>query len=214
MPRPTAVFDHLVVAAATLEEGETYLEDRLGTRLQRGGKHDAMGTHNSLVKLGAKCYLELISVDPEAVVPQRPRWFGLDTTAMQAALRERPRLIHWVARTTDIDAARRAFAVDPGEVLTLSRAAFEWRITVPVDGDLPAGGVLPSLIQWADSRHPADALPDSSLRLVALAGAHPQLGVVRATLAALALGDTIKITYAERPRLAAMLQTPRGPVTL
>jgi hypothetical protein len=211
---PAAVFDHLVVAAATLEQGESYLEERLGARLQRGGKHGAMGTHNSLVKLGAKCYLEVIAVDPEASAPSRPRWFALDTPALQETLRDRPHLIHWVARTTDIDAARHAFVVDPGKTRKLRRAAFEWRITVPVDGHLPAGGVLPSLIQWADARHPADAMPESGLRLVALAGAHPQPGLVRATLAALALGDTIKITYGERPRLAAMLQTPRGLVTL
>ncbi len=85
---------------------------------------------------------------------------------------------------------------------------------MPVDGQLPAGGVLPSLIQWADARHPADALPDSRLSLVALAGAHPQPGWVRATLAALSLDETIKVTFGERPRLAAMLQTPRGPVML
>ena len=30
--KPAAVFDHLVVAAATLEQGETYLEAQLGVR--------------------------------------------------------------------------------------------------------------------------------------------------------------------------------------
>ena len=211
---PAAVFDHLVVAAATLEQGETYLEERLGVRPQRGGKHLAMGTHNSLIKLGAQRYLEVIAIDPEASPPGHARWFGLDATALQSALRAMPRLIHWVARTADIDAARRALAVDPGAVEAMNRGAFEWRITVPADGSLPAGGVLPTLIQWADARHPTDAMPDAGVRLVALAGAHPQPGVIRSALAALALSDTIKVTYAAQPRLAAMLHTPRGPVTL
>ena len=96
----------------------------------------------------------------------------------------------------------------------MTRGGFEWRITVPADGSLPAGGVLPTLIQWADHRHPADALPDSRLRLLALAGAHPHPGVIRSALAALALGETIKVTYGAQPRMVAMLQTPRGPVTL
>jgi hypothetical protein len=211
---PAAVFDHLVVAAATLEQGETYLEERLGVRPQRGGKHLAMGTHNSLIKLGTQRYLEVIAIDPEASPPGHARWFGLDATALQSALRAMPRLIHWVARTVDIDAARRALAVDPGAVQAMSRGAFEWRITVPADGSLPAGGVLPTLIQWADERHPTDAMPDSGVRLVAFAGAHPQPGIIRSALAALALTDTIKVTYAAQPRLVAMLQTPRGPVTL
>ncbi len=211
---PAAVFDHLVVAAATLEQGETYLEETLGVRPQRGGQHLAMGTHNSLIKLGARHYLEVIAIDPDANAPPHPRWFGLDAPALGSALRARPRLIHWVARTTDIDAARRALTVDPGAVHAMTRGAFAWRITVPADGSLPGGGVLPTLIQWADVRHPADTMPDTGVRLVALAGAHPQPGVIRSALAALALAETIKVSYAAQPRIAAMLHTPRGPVTL
>lgn len=209
-----AVFDHLVVAAATLEQGEDYLEKRLGACAQRGGKHHAMGTHNSLLKLGARGYIEVIAIDPEATAPRRPRWFALDTAALQSDLRGGPRLIHWVACTADIVAARRAFRFDPGAACRMARGAYEWQITVPSDGGLPEGGVLPSLIQWVDARHPADALPDTGIRLVALAGAHPEPALIRPTLAALALADAIKITYAAAPRLAAMLQTPRGPVTL
>lgn len=96
----------------------------------------------------------------------------------------------------------------------MARGGFEWRITVPHDGGLPAGGVLPSLIQWADARHPADAMPDTAIRLIALAGAHPAPALIRPTLAELALAGTLKVTYGIPPRLAAMLQTPRGPVTL
>jgi len=102
-----ATFDHLVVAAATLEQGEDHLESLLGVRPQRGGKHVAMGTHNSLLKLGERSFLEVIAIDPDGAAPARPRWFALDTDALQASLREAPRLIHWVARTDDIDAARR-----------------------------------------------------------------------------------------------------------
>jgi len=209
-----AVLDHLVVAAATLEEGEDYVETRLGARPLRGGKHLAMGTHNSLLRLGEKTYLEVIAIDPDAAAPARARWFGLDTAARRAELQTAPRLIHWVARTDDIVAARRACAVDCGEVQTMARDAFEWRMTIPADGHLPGGGVLPTLIEWADERHPADAMPNVGIRLVALAGAHPEPALIRSVLAALSLADAIKVTFAATPRLAAMLQTPRGPVTL
>jgi hypothetical protein len=37
---------------------------------------------------------------------------------------------------------------------------------------------------------------------------------VRAALAALGLSDTLKVTYGRTPRLAAMLRSPRGIVTL
>ena len=209
-----ATFDHLVVAAATLEQGEDHLESLLGVRPQRGGKHVAMGTHNSLLKLGERSFLEVIAIDPDGAAPARPRWFALDTAALRAEVQEAPRLIHWVARTDDIVAARRACPVYCGEIHAMARGAFEWRITIPADGRLPGDGVLPTLIQWADERHPADAMPDVDVRMVALAGAHPEPDAIRSALAALSLSDTIKVTYAATPRLATMLQTTRGPVTL
>ena len=209
-----AALDHLVVAAATLEEGEDYVESRLGARPLRGGKHVAMGTHNSLLKLGEKIYLEVIAIDPDGVAPGRPRWFGLDTAALRAAVQEAPRLIHWVARTDDIFAARRACPVDCAEVHAMARGKFEWRITIPADGRLPGGGVLPTLIQWADERHPTDAMPDAGIRLVALAAAHPEPDAIRSVLTALSLANTLQVTFAVTPRVAAMLRTARGPVVL
>jgi hypothetical protein len=208
-----AVLDHLVVAAATLEQGESYIESRLGVRPGRGGKHVAMGTHNSLLKLGPKTYLEVIAIDPDAVAPQRPRWFGLDTATLRAELRDTPRLLHWVARTEDIDAARRVYR-GAGDVHAMARGEFEWRMTIPANGELPAGGVLPTLIQWKDAHHPTDSMPETGIRLVALGGAHPEPTSIRSALAALELSDAIKITFAAKPRLAAMLQTARGPIAL
>ncbi len=96
----------------------------------------------------------------------------------------------------------------------MRRGDFEWRITVPDDGHLPGRGLVPTLIQWADERHPADGLNESGVRLVALAGEHPEPAPVRAALAALGLSDTLKVTYGATPRIAAMLRTPRGVVAL
>ncbi len=56
---PEVAPDHLVVAAASLEQGVDWIEDKLGTRPQPGGRHVAMGTHNALLRLGARLYLEL-----------------------------------------------------------------------------------------------------------------------------------------------------------
>jgi len=211
---PGATFDHLVFAAATLEQGEDHLESLLGVRPQRGGKHVAMATHNSLLKLGPRSFLEVIAIDPEGTAPARRRWFALDAPAMREALSEAPRLIHWVARTDDIDGARRACPIDLGLAHPMERGAFRWRITIPADGHLPGAGVLPTLIQWADEHHPTDTMPESGIRMAALAGAHPEPGAMHAALAALSLGETIKVTFASTPRLAALLRTPRGPVTL
>jgi len=207
-------FDHLVVAALTLEAGEDHLERLLGVRPQRGGKHVAMGTHNSLLKLGEGRFLELIAIDPDGKAPSRPRWFALDSAEMRAALAAGPRLIHWVARCDDLDAVRRAAPVDLGRAHEMTRGAYTWRITIPDDGHLPRGGVFPTLIQWSDARHPADAMADSGLRLIALSAAHPEPAVIRLALAALGLADAPKVTFGTPARLAAMLKTSRGTVTL
>lgn len=208
-----ATLDHLIVAAETLDSGEDYLESVLGVRPRRGGKHAAMGTHNSLLKLGERCFLELIAIDPDAAAP-RPRWFDLDRPAIRALVAQQPRLIHWVARTDDIEAARRASPIDPGPVHAMSRGDFRWRITIPDDGGRPGAGVLPTLIQWQDARHPADDMADTGVRLAALAAAHPEPGSMREALAALGLSETLKVTFDAAPRLAAMLATRLGTVTL
>jgi Glyoxalase-like domain len=206
--------DHLVVAAATLEQGEDHLEALLGARPRRGGKHVAMGTHNSVLRLGDGAYLEVIAVDPEGITPDRPRWFELDRPAMRASLAHGPRLIHWAARCDDIDAARALSPSDYGLIYPMQRASYSWRMTIPDDGHLPGAGLIPTLIQWSGSNHPADALADDHIRVAAIAGAHPEPATIRAALERLGLHDVLKVTYAVTPRLAAMLHTPRGTATL
>lgn len=209
-----ATLDHLVIAAATLAQGCDYVESGLGARPQPGGRHVAMGTHNALLRFGSRLYLEVMAIDPQAQAPTRARWFDLDEPRMRATLAEGPRLVHYVARSDDIDALAARSAVDLGEVLPMSRGDWRWRITVPADGHLPARGLVPALIQWSDDRHPADALADHGLSLVALAGEHPDPAPVRSALARLGLSDEVKVTYGQSPRLAAMIRTPRGVVTL
>jgi hypothetical protein len=77
-----------------------------------------------------------------------------------------------------------------------------------------AAGLVPTLIQWPDARHPTDNMTDSGCRLVAVAGEHPEPASVRAELAALGLSDTMKVTYGKSPRIAAMIRTSRGVATL
>jgi hypothetical protein len=213
-PPPDLALDHLVVAAQSLETGVSWVEERLGVRATPGGRHAAMATHNALVGLGPRCYLEVIATDPSAPAPVRPRWFDLDEPRMRARLAEGPALVHWVVRTRHIDDDVMAADVELGEILTMTRSDFTWRIAVPPDGHLAARGLVPTLIEWSTHAHPADRLPDRGVRLVTLAGEHPEPAPVRTMLAKLGLSETLKVTYGQSPRLAAMLRTPRGLVTL
>jgi len=187
----TATIDHLVVAAQTLAQGCDYVESGLRVRPQPGGKHPTMGTHNALLRLGERLYLEVMAIDPEAPKPLRARWFDLDEPRMRASLTDGPRLIHFVARTDDIDGLAARSPEDLGDVLPMARGEWRWRMTIPVDGHLPGRGLVPTLIQWPDERHPAEAMPDHGLSLVALAGEHPDPAPVRAAIARLGLAEDV-----------------------
>lgn len=213
--------DHLVVACTRLEEGIDWVEQKLGTRPQRGGRHSAMGTHNAVLKLGARAYLEVISIDSEATPPARQRWFALDEPAMQTRLAGGPALVTWVVRCDSLAAAC-ARVPDLGEILLMSRGDYRWKIAVPDDGSLPWGGVLPAAIQWEPGPdgadlHPCDRLPASGCELLELRLAHPaavlgSAGVV-ALFRELRVVGAIDLTPGP-VRIEASIRTPRGDILI
>lgn len=209
-----AEVDHLVLAAATLAQAIEYVGDLTGVVPRPGGKHVTMGTHNAVARLGPRCYLELLAIDPDGAKPARPRWFDLDDAKLAATVGDRPQLIHWVARVPDLPGAIARAKHDPGPAVAFARGDYRWRLTLPDDGKRPGAGLIPTLIAWDVAKHPADALPDDGLSLVELAGSHPSPQSIRDALAALGLADTMRVTYGAAPRLVAMLRTPRGLVTL
>lgn len=211
---PSATPDHLVLAARELDAAAAWLEEHLGVALAAGGKHVRMGTHNRLLGMGADLYLELIAIDPQAPPIDRPRWFGLDSLDLPE---QRPRLIHWVARSDDLARDLAACRHDAGDILAMERGDYRWRITVPADGHLPGDGLLPTLIQWDVPCHPSQRLPDSGCRLMKLEGFHPAPAALKADLAALGLASRLDL-HATEPgeaaQLVAYLKTPRGLVEL
>lgn len=207
-----AVPDHLVLAARDLDAGARWLEARLGVPLLGGGKHVAMGTHNRLLGLGEGFYLELIAVDPAAATPSHPRWFGLDHPERLPA--DRPRLIHWVARSVALEQEAAACLHDPGAILAMARGDYRWRITVPRAGHLPGEGLLPTLIQWDVPLHPSQALADCGCRLMKLEAFHPAPEGLRPSLRALGLGDRIDLHVGDPVELVGYIKTPRGLVEL
>jgi hypothetical protein len=209
-----ATLDHLVVAATTLADGIDYIASTLGATPRPGGKHVAMGTHNALLKLGSRVYLEIIAIDPQGAKPPRPRWFDLDNPVLQSELLEQPRLIHWVARTDDIDGAVAQCPLPLGPVHPMTRGDYRWRLTIPDDGTRPGRGIVPTLIRWDVAKHPAEALPETHITLAQLGATCVEPAPIRAALAALGLDGTLAVTYDRETRLAAMLRTPRGLATL
>lgn len=209
--------DHLVVAASSLDAGEDYIHRVLGVKMQAGGKHVELGTHNKVLRLGERCYLEVIAVDPEAGELKRPRWFELDSREMRERLNERPQLITWAVRTSEIETLAAKSSVPLGAVKPMSRSNLRWRLTMTDDGCLPAGGLIPFLIEWAAAPHPTASMKDSGCSLIGLQGVHPEPEKVESALESLGARHLISIeksSPASIPSLLATIETPTGIKTL
>jgi hypothetical protein len=209
------LIDHLVAAARTLEEGASWLESRLGVPMSPGGKHDTMGTHNRLLSLGPGRYIEVMAIDPEGRKPARPRWFALDTTAMQLRLARSPALIHWAGRTDDIAHSIEATAAGHCEVMPFARGAFRWRMGIPPSGSLAQDGTAPTMIQWDAGGHPSEILPDAGCRLESLVLHHPEAIATLHLLRQAGLDPAEPVEASASGRgLVAYIRSPRGIVAV
>jgi hypothetical protein len=219
----SARVDHLVIAAASLEQGVAWCEATLGVVPAAGGEHPLMGTHNQLLRIATvdypRAYLEVIAIQPGRV-PQRPRrWFDLDEESLRDALAHTgPRLLHFVANVPDVRAAVdawQALGIARGEPVAASRMTprglLQWQITLRDDGQRLYQGALPTLIEWGDT-HPASALSESGVTLQAMGVAHPDADKLRAAYDAIGLQGVA--TRTGSPNLCAVLDTPRGRVKL
>ena len=145
------LIDHLVYAVPRLPAAVADVAERFGVRAQAGGNHLGLGTHNALLALGPRTYLEIIAPDPEQPEPAMPRPFGLDGVS-------HGRLAGWALACDDIDAAvarARSRGYDPGDVTDGRRVgptgtALRWRMTI----SRTAGGLVPFLINWGDTDIP------------------------------------------------------------
>jgi Glyoxalase-like domain len=203
--------DHLVIAARSLEEGSAFIAEQLGVETVPGGQHVRLGTHNRLLGLGPGIYLEVIAIDPQGAAPFQPRWFALDDPAMHERLQSGPQLIHWVARSSDIETDAARSPVPTGPIHPMERGTLKWRITIPADGHLPAGGVVPTLIQWDVDDHPSRRLPESGCGVKSLTGWSDQLNQVFGYSPIVRIGP---ISRGHSPLLEAVFSTPRGEVVL
>ena len=198
------LIDHLVYAVPDLAAGVAEIDKRSGVRAQTGGKHIGLGTHNALLALGTRTYLEIIAPDPGQPEPAMPRPFGVGGARRGA-------LAGWALACDDIDAAvarARSHGYDPGEAAAMQRTGptgtvLRWRLTL----NAMAGGPIPFLISWGDTEHPARSAPHG-LTLEAFHLEHPDPPSLAAPLAA--LGADVEIRPAGTAALTAHFSGPNG----
>ena len=150
--------DHFLLGCSSLETGISFIKELTGVEAVRGGQHPNIGTHNALISLGGKSYLEIISPDPEAtnLVPAYLFLKKLHT----------PSLFLWAAGTDDMDellkriekAGYPSSGINPGSRQRPDGSVLKWRalsIETPV-----SDGVVPFFIEWdKSSRHPSADSP-------------------------------------------------------
>lgn len=202
------LIDHLVYAVPSLPAAIADVADRCGVRAQAGGRHVGLGTHNALLALGPRTYLEIIAPDPGQPEPPMPRPFGVDGVS-------HGRLAGWAVACDDIDAAvarARDHGYDPGEVIDGRRVGptgttLRWRMT----SSQTAASLAPFLISWGDTEHPAASAP-RGLTLEAFCIEHPDPGSLAPVLTA--LGADVEIKPAAAAALVARLSGPNGRTVL
>jgi hypothetical protein len=199
--------DHIVYGAHDLAAAMEDLDARFGVRAQEGGRHPGLGTHNALLSLGERAYLELIAPDPSQPPPPR-RPFRLDSLG-------EPGLVAWAVACDDIDAViarARERGYDPGDRVELERAVpggpvLRWSVAIRELG----AGPMPFLISWGDTAHPARSAP-SGLRLLDFRIEHPDPAAFAAQLAAIDVDAPV--IEAQRTALVASIEGPTGTIEL
>ncbi len=199
-----SMLDHLVFASRDLAGAVERFAAATGVEPVEGGRHEGRGTRNYLVGLGDTAYLEIIGPDVERPgVEAAP--FGIDEL-------DGDRLVTWAVRPEDIEAAvvvAKEAGADLGPILPMSRRTpagdvLSWRLATTYPA--PYDGIVPFLIDWGSSRHPAGSgLP--SVELLDFGATHPRPDEVSAVLAALDVA--LPVTSGE-PGLHATVRGPGG----
>jgi Glyoxalase-like domain len=201
--------DHLVFGVPDLARGIELVERQTGVRPRFGGRHPGRGTHNALLSLGGRQYLEIIAIDPEQT--EAP---GLLFPELKGL--SQPKLIAWAVAVESVaDAAERAKAANIETIGPLegSRAQagsmLRWK-TLRIGGP-PVEGV-PFFIEWQKGTpHPSESSP-AGCRLTSFEIEHADAKQMRRMLEGLGVEATI--TSGSSVRLKARLQTPKGEVEL
>ena len=186
------MLDHLVYLVPDLPQAVERFT-ALGLPPTPGGRHPDRGTHNALLRLGPRSYLELLAPDPRSTVAP-PRWMGID-------LPGGTRISRWAASAGAIPSGER---VQSGSRRLPDGRTLRWSLTDP--GTTPSTDVIPFLIDWGNGPHPADDLPDMGLRLHELRLYHPDPDAVNRELER--MGIPQKAVRGPAPKLEAVIRGP------
>jgi hypothetical protein len=197
--------DHILLGAADLDRATELVAKITGVHPAYGGKHPT-GTHNALLSLGGRSYLEIIALQPGA---KAPAYFS------DLAKLENPAPIGWAVSGGDLQSLRDSlekggFQLTPPEAgsrITASGTTLNWQ-TFRVASNFAQA---PFFIVWsAGTPHPSTTSP-AGCKLRAFAIASPDLTELKRLKSTLAL--RVDLVNSPTPGFTLRLDCPKGPVT-
>jgi hypothetical protein len=208
--------DHIIWACHDLQHAVRHFEALTGVRPQYGGRHASGLTHNALVGLGGRCYLELLA-------PAEPTAIHDDAWAQFARAAREPRLFTYCMRSPlpldELAPLAASLGCRGGSVAGNGRTTPEgihlrWQWFGP--SLEPFGRAFPFFIDWLDSPHPAESFaevqPHAAIRLARFAVGLPAAAALRQAL--IPLTSPVETYVAAGLEFELRLDTPRGIVTL
>ncbi len=208
--------DHIIWACDDLERGSRQFETRTGVRPRYGGVHASGLTHNALIGLGNRCYLEILA-------PVGPAGPGDDHWCQIARTAHEPQILTYCLRSprplSELASAFAAYGWNNAVVASNGRTTPEgvrlrWQWLAPTVERF--GLAFPFFIDWLDSPHPAETLraaqSETGILLQRFAVGHPDATGLRRTLAD--IGSPVETYAADDVQFCVQLQTPLGAVSL
>jgi hypothetical protein len=200
--------DHLVWFNADLAAGRRFFADRMDADPLYGGEHPGEGTANAVLSLGPMTYLEILGHDVKQAGA------GLDP---EVASLTGQGLYHWAVGGVDVAAAaRRAAAAGlqggalvPGGRVKPDGKRLDWLCWGLRDHGF--GALVPFLIDWRDSEHPAASAPRGG-SLTDLRVHTPEADRLRAIFAVLEL--EVPVVADPVARIEAVLESGKGRTVL
>ena len=160
--------DHIVFGSFTLDEGTKFVENILQAKLSEIGYHKDIGTHNRVIRISEKVYLEVIAIDPKTSKLNNRKWFNLDNSKLQSKLKKSPQVIGYVIENDDVSITK---YYDP--FFESSRDIYKWQFAMPtlknniLDSEIIEAGMIPSLISWKSDK-PVYQMKKNQFELISL----------------------------------------------
>ena len=160
--------DHIVFGSFTLDEGTKFVENILQAKLSEIGYHKDIGTHNRVIRISEKVYLEVIAIDPKTSKLNNRKWFNLDNSKLQSKLKKSPQVIGYVIENDNMNITK---YYDP--FFESSRDIYKWQFAMPtfnnniLNSEIIEAGMIPSLISWKSDK-PVYQMKKNQFELISL----------------------------------------------